>query len=106
MTQYPDILRVERVVAEFHVWLGALFPFATMKVRVLERNRGEGFLAVSNLLVLNRESRLPDYSSGIADTIEGALEDALCRFVELARENLPADGFTESDFTWSAPEDF
>ncbi|MES1213107.1 MAG: hypothetical protein ABUL64_00835 [Singulisphaera sp.] len=106
MTNNPHILRVERVVAEFNVWLGELFPFAKMKVKVIERNIGEGFLAVPNLVVRNRLSHDPEYISGISDTIDGALDDAICRFVELARQNAPESGLTEADFIWSAAEDF
>jgi hypothetical protein len=100
-----DIIRIDRVVAEFDVWLGEMFPFAKMKVKVLDR-KNEGLLAIPNLHVLNKLSREPEYMCGLGDTVEEAVEDALARFTGLARQHMPETGLTIADFSWSAPEDF
>ena len=100
-----EILRIERVVAEFNVWLGETLPFAKMKVKVLEQN-GTGYLAITNLHVLNKSSREPEYISGLGATVDDALKDVLSWFVQIVQRNATERGFNEADFAWSAPEDF
>src|ERR1700722_6479784 len=100
-----DIMRIDRVAGEFEVWLGEIFPFPKMKVKVLEQ-QGAGFLAVTNLHVLNKTSRDPEYMSGLGSNLDDALDDLITRFLDIVRENMPATGLSESDFIWSAAEDF
>lgn len=99
------VRRIDRIVAEFHVWLDDSFPFAKMKVRVIERDPGN-LLAVANVGVRNIKSREREYISGLAGTVEAAVNDLLVRFIAGVRENTPMGGLTEADFDWSAHEDF
>jgi hypothetical protein len=99
------VRRIDRVVAQFEVWLDETFPFAKTKVKVLERSPGD-FLAVPNLAVRNLTSREPEYISGLGSTVEEAVNDLLVRFVSGVRKHSPISGLTESNFEWSAPEDF
>ena len=99
------IIRIDRVVAEFDVWLDAtLFPFPKMKVKVLKRS-GD-FIAVSNLSRRDRSTGEPDGIAGLGDTADEALADLLARFTSDVRVCLPPNGLIESDFAWSATEDF
>jgi hypothetical protein len=93
---------VERVAAMFQVgppltWL----PFAAFKVKVIER-AGDTFLGVPNVAVLAADGS-PHWVSGLGDTAEEALEDALNHFVRSldGRQDLPEDAFV-----WSDPHDF
>jgi hypothetical protein len=104
-TDVKGVIRIDRVVEQIEVWLDQSFPFAKVRVKVLERSSG-GFLAVANVNVLNRTSREPEYISGLGSTVDDAVNDLLVRFVEEAREQTPIGGLTESDFEWAAPEDF
>ncbi len=97
--------RIDKVAGEFQVWLDDSFPFAKMKVKVLERSSGD-FLAVPNLFVLDPLSQEPVYISGLAGSASEALDDLLTRFVANVRENTPPGGLTETSFVWSAHEDF
>ena len=99
------IRRIDRVVAELDVWLDHSFPFARIKVKVIERGRDD-FLAVANVSVRNLTSREREYISGLAGTSDDAVRDLLTRFVAGVRDNTPAGGLSEADFEWSAPEDF
>ena len=99
------VIRIDRVVAEFHVWFDHSIPFAKMKIKVLERQKGD-FLAVSNLAIRNLLSKESDWISGLGTSIEEALSDFLPRFFDLVAENTPNSGLTESNFEWSATEDF
>ena len=87
------------------MWLDATFPFAKMKVKVLERSPGN-FLAVPNLARRNAISGETEYTSGLGGNVEEAVSDLLVRFVSEVREHSPSSGLNEGDFEWSAPEDF
>jgi hypothetical protein len=99
------VIRIDRVVEQLEVWFDQSFPFAKIRVKVLERSSGD-FLAVPNVSVLNRTSREPESIAGLGRTAEDAVHDLLDRFVEEAREQTPLGGLTESDFGWDTPEDF
>ena len=99
------IARIERVVANFQVWLDGTFPIAKMKVKVTQSGTGD-HLAFANVAVIGLESKQPEWIAGLGDTIDEAVTDLLARFVQLARENTPPGGLQESDLHWSAHEDF
>jgi hypothetical protein len=99
------VIRIDRVVAEFDVWFDNSIPFAKMRVKVLTREGGD-FLAVSNLAIRNLTSRERDGIAGLGSSVEEAMNDLLSRFFDLVKENTPVSGLTESDFDWSAAEDF
>src|SRR4051794_21063686 len=89
---------VERVAAIFQVgpplaWL----PFASFKVKVVERPDGS-FLGVPNVAVRAADGS-PDWVGGLGDTVEEALEDALNYLVRSldGRRDLPEDAFAWSD---------
>lgn len=101
-----EFMRIERVAALFDLWLdGKIFPFPKMKVKVLERPE-QDFLAVSNLHRRDRGTGVPEYLSGLGNSIESSVEDLLKYYMADAKEHLPSSGYVEDDFEWSAPEDF
>lgn len=99
------IVRIDKVVAEFEVWLDAdLYPFPKMKVKVLQRS--DDFAAFSNVSRRDRSTGSPDGIAGLGGTADEALRDLLRRFDLDVRESLPQTGYVEADFAWSCPEDF
>lgn len=91
-----------RVAATFQIgpplaWL----PFASFKVKVIERADGS-FLGVPNVAVRSTDG-MPDWISGLGDTVDDALEDALNYLVRSlgGREDLPVDSFV-----WADRDDF
>lgn len=105
MQKMDGIARIDKVMAEFEVWLDAtLFPVPKMKVKVLQRSND--FAAFSNLSRRDRSTRAPDGVAGLGSDADEAIRDLLTRFVADVREHLPDGGFVESDFVWSDPEDF
>jgi hypothetical protein len=99
-----EIVKTERIAGYLEVWLGSIFPFAKMKVKVLERS--SDFLAVPNLIFRNPSTGDPEYVSGLGDTSDEAIHDLLERFVADVKRLKPEGDLAESDFEWSAPEDF
>ena len=103
--QMDGIIKIDKVVANLEVWLDPTFPFAKMKVKVLERSPGD-FLAVPNLAWRNAALNEAEYTSGLGGSAEEAVRDLLERFVSEVREQSSGGILTETDFEWSAPEDF
>jgi hypothetical protein len=100
------IIRIDKVVAEFDVWLDAtLFPIPRMRVKVLESSPSD-FMSFSNLRRRDAITREPEGTVGLGCSVDESLNDLLFRFVSDVKENLPSEGFLEDDFEWSAPEDF
>lgn len=105
MKTIPGIVRIDKVVAEFDVWLDAdLFPVPKMRVTVLQRSND--FAAFSNLSRRDRLTGAPEGVAGLGSTTDEALADLLERFVSDAREARPKDGYCDADFAWSSAEDF
>ena len=99
------VTRIVRVVAHLEAWVDESFPFAKIKIKILERDPGN-LLAVANVAIRNLTTRDPEYISGIGGTVKEATDDLLVRFIAGVRENTPPTGLTEEDFEWSSPEDF
>ena len=105
MKNIDGITDIDKVVAEFDVWLDPkLFPFPKMKVKV--KQRSHDFAAFSNLSRCDRSTGVPDGIAGLGSTADEALRDLLKRFVSDAQECSPPEGLAEDDFTWSSHEDF
>jgi hypothetical protein len=93
---------VVRVAATFQIgppleWL----PFPSFKVKVLERG-DDSFLGVPNVSAKALDGS-PQWTSGLGNTVEQALEDTLNYFVKSLddRRDLP-----EAAFIWTDPEQF
>jgi hypothetical protein len=99
------VIRIDRIIGYYDVWLENSFPFAKMMVKVIERSAHD-YLAVPNLMVRHKTSREPEFISGLGPNAAEAVDDLLARFAEGVRSNTPALGLTEDDFEWSAPEEF
>ncbi len=93
---------INRVVAVFQVGppLERL-PFPSFKVKVVERANGS-FLAVLKIHPLGPDGH-PSGESGLGETVEEALEDALRRFARVLDEQKLT---SEADFAWADPAEF
>jgi hypothetical protein len=97
-----DLGPISRQVAVFQVDTPrARLPFASFKVKVIERPDGS-FLGVPNVACRSADGS-PDWIAGLGSSAEEALEDTLRRFA--ASVNAGEDA-TDEDFEWAAPEDF
>ena len=94
--------RIERVVAEFHVWSTREFPYAKVKVKILEDSKG-CFLGQSNMAAKSRRDGSPDWIVGSGKSVEEALEVTVKNLLASIADN---NAFSENDFEWAAPEDF
>lgn len=96
------IAKIERVVAEFQVWSIEIFPYAKIKVKILEDSQG-CYMGAPNMAAKSRRDGSPDWISGSGKSIAEALEDTIKLLLDSIAEN---GAVSENDFEWSAPEDF
>lgn len=99
------IKKIERVAAYFEVWLDDPFPFAKMRVKVVERASAD-YLAVANLHLRDMKTGLADPTAGLGATLEEALHDLLEVFFQAVKTRNDAQPISEACFEWAAPEDF
>ena|SRR5579872_2448577 len=103
--EVPGVGRIDRIAAEFQIWTGNKLPFASFRIKVIERH-GIGFLGVPNVNVKNSITGMPEWTSGLGETIDGALQDTLISFFLEIKTHYPEAGGTEDNFVWADPDDF
>ena len=92
---------VSREVAVFQVGPPlARLPFASFKVKIIERDN-QSFLAIPNV-ARRLPDGSPDWTAGLGNSIDEALEDALRYFAESIGDG--SDSL--EDYEWAAVEDF
>ena len=98
------VARVERVAAQFQVWVNGL-PFPVIRVKVLEVEK-RNYVAVTNVHIRELGSDDKCGTSGLGDSIESALDDLVGRYERDVKRNTPEQGLSVSDFIWSDHKDF
>lgn len=100
LVKLKGIAEIQKVISEFEIFSDRV-PYGKFKVKVIEKANGS-FIGTPNIALKNSDG-IPEWVSGLGTTANEALEDCLKYFLEsmMARNNL-----SESDFEWSAPEDF
>ena len=96
------IAKIERVVAEFQIWSIGTFPYAKVKVKILEDVHG-CYTGMPNMAAKGRRDGLPDWVVGSGKSVGEALEATVKNLLDSIAEN---GATTENDFEWSVPEDF
>lgn len=89
---------IARVVDVFQLGAPSPCPFAYFKIKVLERQNGS-FLAVPNVARLGTDGS-PDWISGLGDSADAAMQDAIKCFVESVGDS---DDLPDAEFEWSDP---
>ena len=92
---------IARVVDVFQLGAPPSCPFAYFKIKVLERQNGS-LLAVPNVARLAANGS-PDWISGLGDSADVALQDAIKCFVDSVRDS---DELPDAEFEWSDTTDF
>ncbi len=92
---------IARIVDVFQLGAPSVCPFAFFKIKVLERQNGS-FLAVPNVARLGTDGS-PDWTSGLGNSANDALQDAIRWFVESVKG---AGDLPVSEFEWADPADF
>ncbi|NQU26276.1 MAG: hypothetical protein HQ567_33740 [Candidatus Nealsonbacteria bacterium] len=99
------VARIERVAEVFEVWPREDLPFAKFKIKVLDRGSSQ-FLGIPNVAIKNPVTGNREGTSGLGESVEEALQDALRYFFKELQEHPYDRPLTEDDFSWADPEDF
>lgn len=103
--EVEGVKKIYRIADIFEIWPGDELPMAKFKVKVLERP-GEQYLGVPNIAIRNPETGEPEWTGGLGDTVQAAVEDAI-RYIFLEiKTNKYERQLTCDDFCWADPDDF
>lgn len=101
--KHEGISYIEKIVAEFDVWVHPSLPFAKVKVKIKENSKTGTFFGQVNVAVISVLDGTPDWIGGNDSTIEEALENAVKHFYLTLQGR---EGLSIDDFEWADPHDF
>ncbi|MFD1885878.1 hypothetical protein [Paenibacillus wenxiniae] len=99
-----NVIKIEKVVAEFNVWATQSLPFPKFKIKIREMSIG-GYSGSTNVAVKSILDDEPDWISGFGDSISECLEDTINSFFSTL-EGMEMDKLSEDEFVWSDVHDF
>jgi hypothetical protein len=98
------IINIERVVAEFHIECPAL-PSRSFRIKIRETTKGR-YVGYPNVAIKSSDDT-PEWSSGLGETINEALEDTVRSFMASLRKYRGDRAILSEDhLEWTACEDF
>lgn len=96
--------KIERIVAEFTVWMVDILPYAKMKVKIYENQCGT-YEGMTDLGIKRKFDGYPECALGCGGSIEEALENTIKNFNEMLKED-GLEELKEDDIEYSAYSDF
>lgn len=102
------IAEINRIVTIFEVWSYEKIPYGKFKIKILESCRG-GFIGIPNIAIKNLEDGTPEWISGLGNTVDEALRDAIENLMSSIETYAIWDenGMIDSAyFEWAEPHDF
>ncbi|WP_140921495.1 hypothetical protein [Limnobaculum xujianqingii] len=102
--QLENVGSIDKVVAEFIIWMIPLLPYAKMKIKVYESQSGL-YTGRTDLQIKRKFDGCPEGAIGNGETVEEALENTINYFNKMLKD----DGFdelTEDDIEYSEYSDF
>jgi hypothetical protein len=102
--QVAGIQHIERVLAEFYVECSYI-PSRYFRVKITEHQNGT-YISRLNVCLKNVDA-VPEWISGLGDSMDAALADAIQQFInQFDQLGQNKHYLTEDDFEWAASEDF
>jgi len=95
---------IEKLSAEFQVWMVNVLPYAKMKVRVYENQYGK-YVGYSDVRIIRKFDNTPEGAVGYGDSVDIALENTINCFVQIVKEDYP-NGLVENDIEYAEWSDF
>lgn len=95
---------IDKLVAEFTIWMIGVLPYAKMKVKVSETQDGL-YTGKTDIAIKRKYDGYPEWAGGIGNTIEDALEKTIKNFNEMLQED-GIEKLTPEDIEYSEWSDF
>ncbi|WP_321383951.1 hypothetical protein [uncultured Enterococcus sp.] len=104
-----NVQKIEKVSAEFVIWMHSILPYGKMKIRVYEDQEGI-FSGLTDLHVKRKFDGDFEAAVGFGKTIEEALSETIRNFNEIIEQDYPKDqypnGLSEHHIEYTEPSDF
>ncbi|MCA5014418.1 MULTISPECIES: hypothetical protein [unclassified Enterococcus] len=107
--ELKDVQKIERVSAEFVIWMHAILPYGKMKIRIYEDQEGI-FSGITDLHVKRKFDGDFEAAVGFGKTVEEALSETVRNFNKIIEQDYPKDqypnGLSEDCIEYAEPSDF
>lgn len=104
-----NVQKIEKVSAEFVIWMHSILPYGKMKVRIYEDQEG-GFSGITDLHIKRKFDGDFEAAVGFGKTIEEALSETIRNFNEIIVQDYPKNqypnGLSENHIEYTEPSDF
>lgn len=104
-----NVQKIEKVSAEFVIWMHSILPYGKMKIRIYEDQDGI-FSGISDLHVKRKFDGDFEAAVGFGKTIEEALSETIRNFNDILEQDYPTEqypnGLSENDIDYTEPSDF
>lgn len=95
---------VDKIVAEFTVWMEEILPSGKMKIKIYESQDGT-YIGTTDLCIKRKFDGYPAGAIGTGKTTDATLVDTINYFKEMLKED-GLDMLTEEDIEYTAYSDF
>lgn len=107
--ELENVVKIEKLVEEFHIWMHKILPYAKMKVKIYER-QDDLFVARIDVKLKRKSNGEAESIVGCGSSMEDALAEAVDNFNKIVDSDYPQDGnnfrLTEDDIEYPDPKDF
>lgn len=104
-----DVQKIEKVSAEFVIWMHSILPYGKMKIRIYEDQEGV-FSEITDLHVKRKFDGDFEAAVGFGKTIEESLSETIRNFNEIVEQDYPTEqypnGLSEEHIEYAEPSDF
>lgn len=103
------VQKIEKVSAEFVIWLHSVLPYGKMKIRVYEAQEGI-FSGITDLHVKRKFDGDFEAAVGFGKTVEEALSETIRNFTDMIEQGYPKEqypnGLSKEDIEYAESSDF
>lgn len=99
-----NVSKIEKIAAEFTIWMVGVLPYAKMKIKIIESNSG-WYTGRTDLQIKRKFDGYPECAIGEGKNIEEALENTIKCFNKILEED-NLEKLTEEDIEYSEYSDF
>jgi len=103
------VQKIDKVSAEFVIWMHSMLPYGKMKIRIYEDQEGI-FSGITDLHIKRKFDGDFEAAVGFGKTVEEALSETIRKFNSIIEQDYPNEqypnGLSEEYIEYTEPSDF
>ncbi|ATX14381.1 hypothetical protein KX067_004651 [Escherichia coli] len=104
-----SVSKVEKVEAEFVIWMFGVIPSAKVKIKIRESQDGS-YMGITNVMIKRKFDDCPEGAIGWGKTVDEALENTINNFLAILDSDYPRelypDGLSDEHIEYMDHSDF